>query len=665
MKKLFVLFSLLFTQFLFAQYTAQSYLQTKGEVYFKFAINDLNELKNITSVISIDDVKGKDVYAYANQKGYDTFLKYGYNIEVLKHPGDVGKVDMSSNFIEAAKGWNTYPTYDAYLQMMYAFQENYGSLCQIVDAGTTVSGRKILFAKLSKNVTQKEAEPKFMYSSSIHGDETTGYVLMLRLIDSLLSTYNSNARIKNLLDNCEIWINPLANPDGTYKSGNSTVNGAVRYNSNYVDINRNFPDPADGPHPDGEVWQPETIIMMNLATNNYFSMSANFHGGTEVANYPWDTWVRRHTDDAWFQYISREYADTCHKVSTSYMSGYVNGITNGYDWYRVAGGRQDYFTFFKKGREITFEISNTKLVAASTLPTYWNYNKRSLLNYMEQSLYGIKGIVTDSTTGAKVSAKIEILSHDLNADSSFTYSDSETGFYSRLIAAGTYSVKISANKYFPKTITGVTVANRSTKLLNVQLVPTDPIPVELTSFTAKTTDNGTNLNWSTATETNNKGFEIYKKSRNQDWQKIGFVSGNGTTTELNNYSYFDNLNTNGTYNYKLKQIDFDGSYNFSQSCEVSFTANYDYKLFANYPNPFNPSTVISFSLPVESKVTITLYNLIGQKVKDITNQVYQSGRHEINFNAESLSAGVYIYKLNADGNNNTHFTASNKMILVK
>ena len=96
--------------------------------------------------------------------------------------------------------------------------------------------------------------------------------------------------LKNILDNCEIWINPLANPDGTYRSGNSTVNGAVRYNANFVDINRNFPDPADGPHPDGEVWQPETMIMMNVASANCFSASANFHGGEEVANYPWDTW---------------------------------------------------------------------------------------------------------------------------------------------------------------------------------------------------------------------------------------------------------------------------------------------------------------------------------------------------------------------------------------
>ena len=196
MKKLFVLFSILFSQVMFGQYNAQHYLETKGEVYFKFSINDFNELKNITSIISIDNVKGKDVFAYANQKGYDTFMKYGYNIEVLKHPGEVGKVDMSSDFLEKTKGWNTYPTYEAYVQMMYAFQESYGSLCQIVDAGNTVNGRKILFAKISKNVSQKEAEPKFMYSSSIHGDETTGYVLMLHLIDSLLSSYNSNPRIK-------------------------------------------------------------------------------------------------------------------------------------------------------------------------------------------------------------------------------------------------------------------------------------------------------------------------------------------------------------------------------------------------------------------------------------------------------------------------------------
>jgi len=666
MKRIYTLFLFLFSCSLFAQYSADAYLKSKGEVYFKFKVSNMSDIQTFTKIVSIDNVKGNEVYAYANQKEYDTFLKYQIPIEVLKHPGDVGKVAMSSDYKLVKGNWNTYPTYDAYVQMMYAFEENNPNLCKIIDAGNTVQGRKILFAKISKNATTEEAEPKVMYSSSMHGDETTGYVLMLRLIDSLLTTYNTNPRVKNLLDNFEIWINPLANPDGTYHSGNSSVNGATRYNANYVDYNRNFPDPADGPHPDGEAWQPETIIMKELALNNIFTMSANFHGGEEVINYPWDTWARLHTDNTWMKYVSREFADTVHgHAPSSYMDGYDNGITNGYAWYRVAGGRQDFYTYFGHGREITMEISYTKLLSPSLLPNHWEYLKRSFLNYIEQAGYGIHGVVTDSITGAPIKAKIEIVGHDVNVDSSFVYSSNRTGFYSRLIAPGTYSVKVTAGNYFTKTITGVSVTNKHTTVLNIPLMTTNPIPVELTSFNANTSNNGITLNWATATETNNKGFEILRKSPSSDWLNIGFVEGNGTTTESNNYSYSDKVSESGKYQYQLKQVDYDGSVNYSSVVEAEFAPNYNYQLVGNYPNPFNPSTNIVFSIPVASQVNISLYNLIGQKVCDVTNKMYTAGKHEIKFNADNLSAGIYIYKMNAQGTNNTHFTSSRKMMLLK
>src|SRR5690606_23026121 len=119
-------------------------------------------------------------------------------------------------------------------------------------------------------------------------DELTGYVLMLRLIDSLLATYGTDARITQLVNNAEIWINPLANPDGTFRSGNNTVSGATRYNYNNYDLNRNFPDPILGVNPNQQI---ETTRFRNIAETNNFALVANFHGGTEVVNYPWDTWT--------------------------------------------------------------------------------------------------------------------------------------------------------------------------------------------------------------------------------------------------------------------------------------------------------------------------------------------------------------------------------------
>ncbi len=171
-----------------------------------------------------------------------------------------------------------------------------------------------------------------------------------------------------MINNIDIWINPLANPDGTYAGGNNSVNGAQRYNANYVDLNRNYRDPADGPHPDGEEWQPETVAFMNFAEDRDFVMSANFHGGTEVINYPWDTWSRFAADDEWWQLVSHEYADTCQAHSPSnYMNEFDDGITNGYAWYRITGGRQDYMNYFQQCREVTMEISDVKLIPASQL----------------------------------------------------------------------------------------------------------------------------------------------------------------------------------------------------------------------------------------------------------------------------------------------------------
>ena len=661
MKKLVLLFVFIFAANIFAQYSAKYYLESKGEVYYKFTIKDISLLKELANKISIDNVNGNIVYAYSNQFEFDTFLKYNLDYEVLKHPGEVGKVQMSENVTELQKGWNTYPTYETYVQMMYSFQENYPSLCQIFDAGNTVNGRKLLFAKISKNVTTKEAEPKVMLSSTIHGDETTGFVLMLRLIDSLLTSYSTNPRIKNILDNCEIWINPDSNPDGTYKGGNSTVNGSTRYNANYVDVNRNFWDPADGQHPDGYAWQPETIAFMNIINQNIFTMSVNFHGGTEVVIYPWDTWSRRHVDDIWMQYIAHEYADTCQKFApSSYMNEYNDGITNGYDWYRVAGGKQDYYTYFGKCREMTIEISDTKLLSPSLLPAHWEYNKRSFLNYIEQSLFGIKGIITDENSGAPIKAKIEVLNHDTAQDSSHIYSDGSNGFYSKMIAPGTYTLKISAPNYFTKQISGVTVVNRYANNLNIQLAPTNPIPVELVSFTANTTDDEIVLNWSTATETNNKGFEVLRSTDNSKWETISFVPGNGSTTEIHQYIFRDTPTTHGFYKYKLKQIDFDGSYKISEIVEIEFNVILEFELSQNYPNPFNPVTTINYILPEDNQVSLKVFDVLGKEICTLVKEYKNKGKYSINFNAENLSTGIYIYRLES-GN----FSSVKKLMLIK
>jgi len=272
---------------------AYEYLETKGEVYFSFSVFNKNDINSISKIISIHNVKDFEVFAYANRSEFENFLLLNIPYFILKHPGDaefdLKMSDDPSNILD----WDYYPTYDAYIAMMNQFAVTYPNLCVIVNIGQTVQGRALLFAKIKNNVNTPEAKPKFMFTSSMHGDETTGYVLMLRLINYLLTNYGSDPKVTNILTKSEIWINPLANPDGTYHGGNNTVNGAVRYNANNYDLNRNFPG-VD--YPNIQPIQPETQLMMNIAAQNYFTMSVNFHGGAEVVNYPWDSWSRLCTD---------------------------------------------------------------------------------------------------------------------------------------------------------------------------------------------------------------------------------------------------------------------------------------------------------------------------------------------------------------------------------
>lgn len=480
-------------QFSFGQSIEDAFGKRK-ETYFSFRIRSKEEIHKLTNIISIDNVKGEKVWAYANMKGFLEFSRLGYDITLLPHPGDAPGVEMTDHItLGVLTTWNYYPTYTAYVDLMNQFQSAYPSLCQIQTIATLASGRKILAAKISDNVATDEAEPEFLYTSSIHGDETTGYILMLHLMDYLLTNYGTNTEVTSLVNSMEIYINPLANPDGTYAGGNATVTGATRYNANGVDLNRNYPDPIGGPHSDGEVWQPETVAFMDFATAHHFVASANFHGGAEVVNYPWDTKAELNADDAWWQYVSHEYVDTARiHGNTSYMTDVdVSGITNGYAWYEVKGGRQDYMNYWHHCREVTIELSSTKTLPAASLLTWWNYNYRSLILYMKEARYGIHGIITNAVTGLPLAAKVFVTGHDqFNTE---TYSSANLGDYTRLIKGGTYTLEVSAPNYQTKTITGVVVADHNTLTLNIQLSPNMVTTAAVSAITQTTAVSGGNV----------------------------------------------------------------------------------------------------------------------------------------------------------------------------
>ncbi|GBD88389.1 ser-Thr-rich glycosyl-phosphatidyl-inositol-anchored membrane family protein [bacterium BMS3Abin03] len=197
----------------------------------------------------------------------------------------------------------------------------------------------------------------------------------------------------------------------------------------------------------------------------------------------------------------------------------------------------------------------------------------------------------------------------------------------------------------------------------------NPVPVELTAFFAVTTREGPRLIWTTSTELNNAGFDIerarFKTGGQQIWEKIYFVAGHGTTTQPQEYIYIDKNVNPGRYSYRLKQVDYDGSYSYSGIVDVDVNVPEVFILSQNYPNPFNPSTTIKFSLPVDSKVKINLYNALGEVMELLANGEYSVGYHELNFDASSLTSGVYYYTLTAQGNDGSSFVSTKKMVLLK
>lgn len=191
------------------------------------------------------------------------------------------------------------------------------------------------------------------------------------------------------------------------------------------------------------------------------------------------------------------------------------------------------------------------------------------------------------------------------------------------------------------------------------------IPVEFSSFAASVSGNDVTLNWTTATETNNSGFEVVRRLQGDDYEVVGFVPGFGTTTEIKSYSFVDENLQPGSYAYRLRQIDLDGTSEYSDMIEVDVFAPAEFSLQQNYPNPFNPSTKITFSLAENSKVTLTIFNVLGQEVTSILNTDLAAGEHEVDFNAVGLNSGVYFYKLTAVGSTGEEFTSVKKMILTK
>ncbi len=320
-----------------------------------------------------------------------------------------------------------FPTYEMMVGRLQAIAAKYPNIIRLFTIGKSVQGRELLMVKISDNPGVEEVEPEFKYISSMHGDEITGRELTLNLIEEMASKYGSDAELTELINNTEIFIMPSMNPDGSHLK--------QRANAKRIDLNRNFPEIVDQDANTTNGRALETQLMMQFQVSRQFSLSANFHGGTIVANYPWDSRYDLHPLNDFIKELSLGYSELNPEMRRS--SEFEGGVTNGAAWYVVKGGMQDWSYIWHNDLQITIELSHAKWPRFSEIPGFYASNRDSMVWYMKQIHQGAGfKFARGNVEGAVVIKQTSPVSKDLG---SFAFNRSE--FY-KVLPEGSYTLSI-------------------------------------------------------------------------------------------------------------------------------------------------------------------------------------------------------------------------------
>ena len=572
-----------------------------------------------------------------NVEGNERFLTQidSINMHCVQPKGILGRDSNGEHMattLEEMFDWNKYPTYEVYTQLLGHFQNTFPELCEIdtilEDTPHPDLHHSIYGIHISNTLGQTTTKPAFLYSSTMHGDEEVGFFVMLRLVDYILNNATTDTVVQQILDNIDLYICPVENPDGLYNVSNDMIyNGyCTRRNYNNVDLNRNYPHlPVFDTEAD---IQPETTAMIDWVTPKNFVMSANFHSGAELLNYPWDSWrtsQRTHADDNWYRYICQNYASLCQAEDTAYLRGEDNGksVTEGGDWYVIRGSRQDYMNFYQHCREVTVEISPYHIYDTTILPTYWTKNKNALLSYAMECDYGFWGVVTDAVTHEPVEAMIKVLNHDIFYSEVYSYLP--LGAYHRPIMAGTYTVEVSAPCY--QTVTFTVTTKPGTKVrCDVELQPQVTTPMAFDQYILS------GMQTTLVTLSQNEVLWFVSDTASQP-----IASGNYYTTPV----LFDTT----TYYIEERYVDDTLTCISPRSSVTVFvidTTNISSMLhteisesrFAVYPNPADKYLTVENFVP--DNLTLTLYDSNGKQI--LTQQISKSAQIDVSW----LHPGAYF-----------------------
>lgn len=446
--------------------TALEYLETRGEVILKIQLPSMDAIHEVAKIASVDRVVSPTVItAYFNSAEFTVFEKLGYEYEVLvpesmQIPKSRG--DNSYRNFNIRDDISSFPSYDGYESLMEAIAAANPEICRLETIGTSVQGRKIMFLVISDNVnSDNEAEPKVTYTSTMHGDETVGMIMYLKLAQYLVSNYNSDSEAKEIVDNVELWICPDLNPDGTYGgSGGSGQWGAKRANANGVDINRCFPDV---PQPNGKSFSsaPELAAVVELDRKKKFYIGADSHGGMEGMVMPWayQKGVQPPANKKVWQRFGNVFKSDFQQIFVC-----ENGP------YAAPGTKFDFGYYDNSAVVVCPELTTTKPIQEGQFDYQWGRFKEGYINLIKEAMYGIHGTITELNTGEPIKATIEVV--ELDRDGYGIVETHSLGDFYHTATTGTYTVKIDVEEdslYNDTTITGVSVTNGKVTRLDLEL----------------------------------------------------------------------------------------------------------------------------------------------------------------------------------------------------
>jgi hypothetical protein len=624
----------------------------------------------------IDSVRRDgSVVAFIPQEKLPQLTSAGFLYQVLYADSrDMGKGIVSPPDMETKDpltlNFDHYHNPDALNQALEELHTNYPDVTELYTVGYSVLGKEIKALLITDNPGTEEAEPEVRLVGLHHGNEIISVEIPLYFANYLL-THQDDSWVQNIINNTEVWVCPMINPDSwNYQ----------RYNHNGVDINRNYSYMWDPSHEyycgDYPFSEPETQAVRNFSTTdsgvsdypNNFVISHTYHSGAECVNYVWNYADADHhdgtdhptPDDDVIESIAYGYADACDPQMT--------WVTNGCDWYATWGDLNDWSYGERSDNDYTIELYDGYdwNPPDAQIITYCNKHVPALLYTCEAALtIGIKGIVQDGTSHEPLAANIDVDDREWP-----WFTDPAMGDFYRLLLPGTYNVTVSAAGHASVTINDVqVVAGTMTDLGIIYLNENND--VQLLSFNAKSIPDGIQLNWKVSDDRGElTGFNLYRRPLADDdsSKKSSIVSGGSLNFDLNSgwtkvntapitgdnpYSYTDSNLTHGQgYSYKLEAV-----YQQERLATLALTTGLpgernSFSLAQNYPNPATSSTTIRFTLNADSPTPtrLSVYDISGRLVATLLDDILGSGEYQVPWdlhsdNGGSVSSGVYIYQL--------------------